>query len=191
MAYRRQLNHLSPPLPLPPLTTTKHDTDLLHVQYTELDDKNFQIKNQTLFYIFVLFALTLLITLIILYARWFFRFRHHPSSSSSSSSSSSAPHAASSCPKGLDEAVIKAMPILLHQGCDVGDRDSDDEVECCICLGVFEDGDKVKVLHECQHRFHSDCVDRWLSGQATCPLCRVCLRPQPLMPKLELITTEI
>ncbi|KAK9742336.1 hypothetical protein RND81_03G165000 [Saponaria officinalis] len=178
--YRRHLNHLPPP-PSPPLTTSKHSSNLLNLHYTEeFDDKNFQIKNQTLFYIFILFALTLLITLIILYARWFFRFRHLHTTSSAAN----APHAPPSCAKGLDSAFIKAMPIILHQGIDVCDRD--DDVECCICLGVFEEGDKVKVLNECQHRFHSDCVDRWLGGQATCPLCRVSIGPLPLLSDLEL-----
>ncbi|KAK9700005.1 hypothetical protein RND81_08G210500 [Saponaria officinalis] len=162
---RRLMNHL-------PHLTTQDETNshLLHLHYSELDDKNFKIHGQTLFYLFILFSLTLLVTLILLYARWYFRFRHlhappiHPH----------APHAPPTRPaKGLDEAVIKAMPILLHQ------NGGGVEMECCICLGVFDDGDKVKVLDECQHRFHSDCVDRWLLSQPTCPLCRVSLKPPP------------
>ncbi|EXB29971.1 RING-H2 finger protein ATL66 [Morus notabilis] len=48
--------------------------------------------------------------------------------------------------------------------------------ECSICLGVFEDGEKVKVLPGCSHCYHPECVDRWLSAQPSCPLCRASLR---------------
>lgn len=161
---RRLLSHLSQ-------LSAQENSHLLHWHYSEFDDHNFQIHGQTLFYLFILFSIILLVTLLLLYARWYFRFRHihhahYPH----------APHAPSSCTvvcRGLDPIAIKAIPIILHQQSSPG---RDDELECCICLGVFEDGDKVKVLPKCDHRFHSDCVDRWLSTQSSCPLCRLSFR---------------
>ena len=61
-------------------------------------------------------------------------------------------------------------PITLHRSSEA--PNSGEQAECCICLGVFEDGDKVKVLPLCRHYYHSECVDRWLSGHSSCPLCR-------------------
>ncbi|KAL9231443.1 hypothetical protein vseg_006673 [Gypsophila vaccaria] len=167
---RRHLNHL------PELTNQQEDSRLLHLHYTQLDDKNFRLHSQTLFYLFILFSLSLLLSLLLLYARWYFRFKHLHSRSRLLQAPP-APGAPVGPAKGggLEESVIKAMPILLHQmtgGVEM--------MECCICLGVFEDGDKVKVLSDCQHRFHSDCVDRWLLCHPTCPLCRVDLKPPPL-----------
>ncbi|CAO2825697.1 unnamed protein product [Amaranthus hypochondriacus] len=161
---RRLLSHLSQ-------LSADDNHHLLHWHYSEFDDHNFQIHGQTLFYLFILFSIILLVTLLLLYARWYFRFRHvhhahYPH----------VPHAPSSravvC-RGLDPVAIKSMPIILHQRSTVG---REDEMECCICLGVFEEGDKVKVLPKCDHRFHSDCVDRWLSTQSSCPLCRLSFR---------------
>lgn len=44
--------------------------------------------------------------------------------------------------------------------------------ECSVCLSDFEDGEKIRQL-KCKHRFHKDCVDKWLQQYwATCPLCR-------------------
>ncbi|KAK9949697.1 hypothetical protein M0R45_005214 [Rubus argutus] len=44
--------------------------------------------------------------------------------------------------------------------------------ECSVCLSEFEDGEKIRQL-KCKHRFHKDCVDKWLRQYwATCPLCR-------------------
>ncbi|KAK7289845.1 hypothetical protein RIF29_03815 [Crotalaria pallida] len=44
--------------------------------------------------------------------------------------------------------------------------------ECCICLSHFQDNEKLKVLTECQHVYHSECLDMWLNAHPSCPLCR-------------------
>ena len=38
------------------------------------------------------------------------------------------------------------------------------DLQCCICLGDFEDGEQLRVLG-CKHGFHMDCVDEWLLAQ--------------------------
>ena len=43
---------------------------------------------------------------------------------------------------------------------------------CAICLGEFEDGEKVRVLPRCGHEFHVRCVDTWLVSHDSCPTCR-------------------
>ena len=43
---------------------------------------------------------------------------------------------------------------------------------CVICLIDFQEGDSVRML-PCLHRFHRECVDRWMTTQScTCPYCR-------------------
>lgn len=50
-------------------------------------------------------------------------------------------------------------------------RGGDSGTSCTVCLANYENGDTLRVL-PCGHRFHSDCVDRWLVQQSrTCPLC--------------------
>lgn len=53
------------------------------------------------------------------------------------------------------------------------DNSIDNEHQMCtVCQCDFEDGDVIKVLG-CDHRFHDDCVEGWLTGEKNeCPLCR-------------------
>ncbi|XP_042396675.1 E3 ubiquitin-protein ligase EL5-like [Zingiber officinale] len=48
---------------------------------------------------------------------------------------------------------------------------------CAVCLEEMEEGQAARVLPECRHAFHRECVDRWLARHRECPLCRAVLRP--------------
>ncbi|XP_030448675.1 RING-H2 finger protein ATL66 [Syzygium oleosum] len=136
-----------------------------HWRYTELDDRNFQVQGQTLFYVVVLFATVLLVTLLFHYARWVCR--HHSPPPETSHGAANAPLPRPSL--GLDAAAIDRLPIVLHGGAP---SEVEEAGECSICLGEFEDGEKVKVLPQCGHRYHCGCVDQWLATRSVCPLCR-------------------
>ncbi|KAI6690836.1 hypothetical protein NL676_027664 [Syzygium grande] len=43
---------------------------------------------------------------------------------------------------------------------------------CSICLQDFECKDVAKRLPSCGHLFHLHCIDKWISKQRSCPLCR-------------------
>lgn len=43
---------------------------------------------------------------------------------------------------------------------------------CSICMADYEAGEEIRDLPQCSHRFHRECVDRWLAINYTCPLCR-------------------
>ncbi|KAL3834824.1 hypothetical protein ACJIZ3_009560 [Penstemon smallii] len=136
--------------------------------YDEFDDSNFEIHGRTLFFIIALFSVILLVTLLFLYARWVCRF-----------SSSSAPPRGVHPPlraRGLDSATINNLQIVLYKA-----SGNFSEAECCICLGIFGDKEEVKVLPACRHCFHSECVDKWLSGHSSCPLCRAPIQVDPLV----------
>ena len=58
----------------------------------------------------------------------------------------------------LVQAVLKA-------------RGGDSGISCAVCLSNYTNDEELRVL-PCGHRFHCDCVDRWLTQQSrTCPLC--------------------
>ncbi|KAJ0441279.1 putative transcription factor C2H2 family [Helianthus annuus] len=82
-------------------------------------------------------------------------------------------------PYGLDDAVIKTIPLSIHT------RKSSVH-ECAVCLLEFEDNDYVRTLPVCYHAFHVDCIDIWLRCHANCPLCRASVfRPEsPFSPMM-------
>ncbi|KZV52649.1 hypothetical protein F511_07042 [Dorcoceras hygrometricum] len=80
-------------------------------------------------------------------------------------------------PYGLDEAIIKTIPLSAYM------RKSGFH-DCAVCLIEFEDNDYVRTLPICSHAFHVDCIDIWLRSHANCPLCRagIFLQDSPFIP---------
>ncbi|KAK9732597.1 hypothetical protein RND81_04G008800 [Saponaria officinalis] len=79
---------------------------------------------------------------------------------------------------GLDPVVLKTFPVFQLSGLRSGPGPG--PPECAVCLGLFEAGEALRLLPACGHVFHVDCVDRWLVGQTTCPLCRAKLDRLPV-----------
>ncbi|XP_043714839.1 RING-H2 finger protein ATL38-like [Telopea speciosissima] len=80
--------------------------------------------------------------------------------------------------RGLDPAVIETFPIFAYS--HVKDHKlGNGALECVVCLNEFVDEDTIRLLPKCDHVFHPDCIDAWLSKHTTCPVCRANLVPVP------------
>ncbi|RWV82830.1 hypothetical protein GW17_00055638 [Ensete ventricosum] len=72
---------------------------------------------------------------------------------------------------GLGESEIQAIPTLrYHRGGDGAGKTSFHE--CAVCLNEFQEEERIRLLPNCFHVFHIDCIDTWLQTNANCPLCR-------------------
>ncbi|XP_078158051.1 RING-H2 finger protein ATL2-like [Carex rostrata] len=71
-------------------------------------------------------------------------------------------------PRCLDQNIIKSIPVIELS------IDRDDKVSelCAVCISEFTDGEKLRALPQCGHRFHLECIDMWFASHSTCPLCR-------------------
>ncbi|CAN8295658.1 unnamed protein product [Cochlearia groenlandica] len=75
--------------------------------------------------------------------------------------------------RGLEESAIRAIPILKFKKRNVEEEDQNkSSQECSVCLSEFEEDEKLRIIPNCCHMFHIDCIDIWLQGNANCPLCR-------------------
>ncbi|XP_020252337.1 RING-H2 finger protein ATL66-like [Asparagus officinalis] len=162
--------------------STQDSQDSSHWRYADVDDRNFHLHGRTLLLLVVLLALLLFFTLFCIYVRWACRARD---SGSAHSWPGRNPVRArpgdvigQACPcqtnpVGLGRRVIDSLPVQLHGKDRMG---LGEESMCSICLSVFVEGEKVKVLPECGHVFHTACVDEWFRTQCSCPMCRATLK---------------
>ncbi|XP_078444980.1 E3 ubiquitin-protein ligase BIG BROTHER-like isoform X2 [Wolffia australiana] len=82
---------------------------------------------------------------------------------------SEAPLAVENKSKGLPEEVILALPVskckrwFFSRKATRGER-------CVICQMGYKRGEK-RILLPCRHRYHSECISRWLGINRACPVC--------------------
>ncbi|KAL1192258.1 RING-H2 finger protein ATL65 [Cardamine amara subsp. amara] len=87
-------------------------------------------------------------------------------------------HYSSYSPYGLDDSVIKTLPLFLYSAAACTGKTSaavGDCRDCAVCLLEFEEGDYVRTLPLCFHAFHLECIDEWLRSHPNCPLCRTAI----------------
>ncbi|KAI3668895.1 hypothetical protein L6452_40112 [Arctium lappa] len=80
--------------------------------------------------------------------------------------------------KGIKKRFIEALPKFTYDsakedsGCCDKLEGKLSDVDCAICLAEYADGDEIRVLPQCGHRFHVGCIDLWLGSHSSCPSCR-------------------
>jgi E3 ubiquitin-protein ligase ATL41 len=144
--------------------------------------------------IFSLFAVVVLIIILHIYARYLLRRQERRQRAAlyrATSTTQVAPDETHQYPtsgpqgKGLDPSVIASLPKFIHKP-----SDHFEAIECSICLSTVGEEATVRLLPNCKHMFHVECVDIWLSSNTTCPICRTVAEPrvhpvQPTAPPVE------
>ncbi|XP_066310145.1 RING-H2 finger protein ATL66-like [Miscanthus floridulus] len=160
--------------------------EALRWRYGDVDDGNFAARGRGVTVLVALFGALVCFVAVCLYLRWTcHRYNDRRLIAASATAppwySSAAPLAgATACfpVAGLDDAALAGLAVTLYRqrgggGTGAGAADDAAQQQCCsICLGEFQEGDKVKALPRCGHGFHPECVDAWLRARASCPLCR-------------------
>ncbi|KAL6845603.1 hypothetical protein ACP4OV_025098 [Aristida adscensionis] len=96
--------------------------------------------------------------------------------------------AAAASPVGLDPAAIASYPKVPFSSKAAG---ADADAMCSICLSEYRDGEMLRVMPECRHRFHVACLDAWLRRSASCPVCRSSPIPTPVATPLATPLSEL
>ncbi|KAF9610225.1 hypothetical protein IFM89_021418 [Coptis chinensis] len=86
--------------------------------------------------------------------------------------------------RGLDAAVIATLPLFVYKGAE---EIKDIHIEFAVCLSNLEDEEMARLLPNCKHTFHSQCIDTWLRVHSTCPICRTEAEPRAQPESIELV----
>mmetsp|Transcript_21597 Transcript_21597/g.26746 ORF Transcript_21597/g.26746 Transcript_21597/m.26746 type:complete len:450 (-) Transcript_21597:25-1374(-) len=70
--------------------------------------------------------------------------------------------------RGASSGVISRLPTRSISNLD---DLPEDKRQCMVCLDDFKTGQTIRTL-PCLHNFHDNCVDKWLSVNASCPICK-------------------
>lgn len=62
------------------------------------------------------------------------------------------------------------------------------EEECSICYNELSQQDTYELT--CNHKFHKDCITRWIRTNPTCPLCRCNVEASPSYVQDGIMTEE-
>lgn len=88
--------------------------------------------------------------------------------------------------RGLDESVIRSIPIFQFKNIKKQDPEKGISFsECAVCLNEFHEQEKLRMIPNCGHLFHIDCIDVWLQNNANCPLCRTSISLSLQFPVLD------
>jgi hypothetical protein len=55
------------------------------------------------------------------------------------------------------------------------------EGQCPICYDDYS-GNNLRIINNCNHAFHAECIDRWFINNRTCPMCRINVLARPPTP---------
>ncbi|EYU25976.1 hypothetical protein MIMGU_mgv1a024693mg [Erythranthe guttata] len=90
--------------------------------------------------------------------------------------------AAAAANRGLTESAIRSIPVFKFKkkAASIINNNNNNaaiiktncDIDCAVCLNEFQEDEKLRIIPNCRHLFHIDCIDVWLQNNANCPLCR-------------------
>lgn len=82
--------------------------------------------------------------------------------------------------QGMSAEELKKLPCFEYRAVAVAvavEKSSNNPIDCAVCLENFKKGDNCRLLPNCNHFFHSQCIDSWLLKTPICPICRTFAGP--------------
>ncbi|KAE8706892.1 RING-H2 finger protein ATL78 [Hibiscus syriacus] len=74
--------------------------------------------------------------------------------------------------RGVEQKALNSLPVVKYA---TEPKRPGLGTACVICLSEFTAGEGLRILPECNHGFHTSCIDTWLGSHSSCPTRRHCL----------------
>ncbi|KAK2974886.1 hypothetical protein RJ640_020801 [Escallonia rubra] len=73
--------------------------------------------------------------------------------------------------EGLSASELEKLPKVTGKDLVMG-------TDCAVCLDEIDGDEPARLVPGCNHGFHLQCGDTWLSKHPVCPVCRAKLGPE-------------
>ncbi|XP_010915583.1 RING-H2 finger protein ATL40-like [Elaeis guineensis] len=87
----------------------------------------------------------------------------------------------------LSPSAIAALPSFAYRRVmdGSGNENIGTSAQQTVCKSLVEEGEMVRLLPNCRHVFHVDCVDVWFRSHSTCPQCHSSVEVEEVVMKVE------
>lgn len=73
----------------------------------------------------------------------------------------------------FEDVIVHASTEIIDGASTQTTLEQDLEMDCSICQDHMRQGELVRTLRVCEHKFHTSCIDNWLLNDSViCPVCR-------------------
>lgn len=79
------------------------------------------------------------------------------------------------------QQIIDRLPIVKYRStrtAAITTTSTSDATMCIICQFGFEEDEDIKLMPNCTHSYHVQCIDVWLQDNDVCPTCKVSILTQ-------------
>jgi hypothetical protein len=81
----------------------------------------------------------------------------------------------------MDPVIVRPTAAQIDAATELtmatGDESTgDNDTLCSICQDTYIDGQAIRTIRHCNHRFHKSCIDSWFDQNVHCPVCRFDIR---------------
>lgn len=79
-------------------------------------------------------------------------------------------------PSVLEPVVVRPSQTQIDLATTLRSATHNEDRNCSVCQEVYTDGQAIRTINYCRHRFHKSCIDTWFLRNVHCPDCRYDIR---------------
>ena len=79
-------------------------------------------------------------------------------------------------PGSLEPVVVRPSQVQIDRSTSLRLATEEDDRNCSVCQESYTEGQAVRTINHCGHRFHKTCIDTWFGRNVHCPDCRYDIR---------------
>jgi hypothetical protein len=83
----------------------------------------------------------------------------------------------------LEPVIVRPSQVQINLATSLRSSTSSEGQNCSVCQEGYTEGQAIRTINHCSHRFHKICIDTWFTSHVHCPDCRYDIRT-PSNPQL-------